>query len=83
MIMHIFIHTTAGTLLLVISYTPAKTWSIQKQIIHSYIQTVQLNYDIQNGKINILMLIGRTIGTTEYIFGYNTLLNTHTCNLRI
>jgi hypothetical protein len=52
-------------------------------MIHSYIQTTQFNYDIQNGKINILMLIRRTNGTTEYIFVYNTLLNTHTFNLRI
>jgi len=66
--MHIFTHTTAGTLLFVTSDTSAKTWLILKQMIQSYIQTVQLNYDIKMVKINILMLIGRTTGITEYIF---------------
>jgi len=45
--MHIFTHTTAATLLLVTSDTSAKTWLIIKQMILSYIQTVQFNYDIK------------------------------------
>jgi len=67
--MHIFTHTTDETMLFVIIDTSAKIWLIPKRKIHSYIQTAQFNYDIQNGKINILMFIRRTTGITEYIFG--------------
>lgn len=41
--MHICANTAAETLLLVKSDTSAKMWLIKKQIIHSFIQTAQLN----------------------------------------